>query len=157
MLELLIEDRQSELELSDDMRDSLIEVAELVIDLEGVGECDCEVSLSLVNSEDIKKLNRIHRNKDSYTDVLSFPQYEMLKDMDEVDEELALGDIIINTDYVLSQAREYGHPVERELLYLFTHSMFHLFGYDHMEAKEKDEMRQREEYVLESVGMIRKN
>ena len=47
-----------------------------------------------------------------------------------------LGDIIISVDKVKEQALEYGHSEKREFAFLITHSMLHLFGYDHMEADE---------------------
>ena len=53
------------------------------------------------------------------------------------------------------QAEEYGHSYERELLYLFVHSILHLLGYDHMEEEEKRQMRIREEYVMEKIGLTR--
>ena len=53
------------------------------------------------------------------------------------------------------QAEEYGHSYERELLYLFVHSILHLLGYDHMEEDEKKEMRRREEDVMDKIGLKR--
>ena len=53
------------------------------------------------------------------------------------------------------QAEEFGHSLEREIIYLFTHSILHLLGYDHMEEAEKREMRDREEEVMEYLGIVR--
>ena len=88
---------------------------------------DYEVSISLVNNEEIKELNRDYRGVDSETDVLSFP----LEDDFGMDLPL-LGDIIITVEKALEQAEEYGHSLEREMAYLTAHSMFHLMGYDHL-------------------------
>ena len=53
------------------------------------------------------------------------------------------------------QAEEYGHSKERELVYLFVHSLLHLLGYDHMEEDEKRVMREKEEHVMEHVDLRR--
>ena len=51
------------------------------------------------------------------------------------------------------QAQEYGHGLERELLYLAVHGVLHLLGYDHMAAEDKVVMRKREEEVLRELDM----
>jgi probable rRNA maturation factor len=69
--------------------------------------------------------------------------------------ELCLGDVVICLDKVEEQAKEFGHSFERELIYLFVHSLLHLLGYDHMEEDEKQEMRQREEAVMSAIDLNR--
>ena len=66
-----------------------------------------------------------------------------------------MGDVVICKDRALEQAEEFGHSFEREIIYLFTHSILHLLGYDHMEEDEKKEMRQREEEVMAHLGILR--
>ena len=51
-----------------------------------------------------------------------------------------LGDIFINRDRVLSQAKDYGHSVEREFIFLFVHGLLHLLGYDHNTPEEEKKM-----------------
>lgn len=114
-----------------------------------------EVSLSIVDAQEIRQLNRDYRNMDATTDVLSFPLFIEEELFDEVDAEIPLGDIIISYDSVLTQAREYGHSVQREFFYLFVHSMFHLLGYDHESEEDKMEMREKEEKVLSKIGVHR--
>jgi probable rRNA maturation factor len=65
---------------------------------------------------------------------------------------LLLGDVVICEARVSAQAEEYGHSYEREMLYLFVHSLLHLFGYDHEDPKGKAVMRAREEDVMEEIG-----
>ena len=55
----------------------------------------------------------------------------------------------------MEQAKEYGHPYLRELVYLTVHGMFHLLGYDHMNQEEKAIMREKEESVMNSINIIR--
>ena len=130
------------------------EAAGVLFEQEGVDGERAEISLTLVSLEEIRELNRDYRDVDRETDVLSFPQFECVEDMPEFGE-LCLGDVVICLDKVEEQAKEFGHSFERELIYLFVHSLLHLLGYDHMEEEEKKEMRQREEQVMTAIDLNR--
>lgn len=130
------------------------EAAGILFEQEGVDGERAEISLTLVSLEEIRELNRDYRDVDRETDVLSFPQFESVEDMPEFGE-LCLGDVVICLDKVEEQAKEFGHSFERELIYLFVHSLLHLLGYDHMEEDEKKEMRQREEAVMTAIDLNR--
>ena len=101
-----------------------------------------------VGPDEIQALNSEYRGIDRVTDVLSFPQFAALAD--EVPEvgEICLGDVVICKDKAEAQAEEFGHSFERELVYLFVHSVLHLLGYDHEEENDKKIMRQREEEIM---------
>ena len=73
----------------------------------------------------------------------------------EEGESIELGDVVICEDKAREQALEFGHSYERELIYLFVHSVFHLLGYDHEDENEKKEMRAKEESVMEKLGISR--
>ena len=121
-----------------------------------------EISVTVTDGEEIRAINREYRDVDSVTDVLSFPQYN---DREQVAAEIGahdaegfdipLGDVVLCYDRATEQAKEYGNSNERELTYLFVHSMLHLLGYDHMEADEKAVMRMHEESVMEGMGLGR--
>lgn len=129
------------------------------------------VSVTFTDNEGIRKINKEHRNTDSATDVLSFPmiEYEKAGDFSVVENdqaliceyfepgtgELMLGDIVISVEKAREQAEDYGHGIKRELAFLVAHSMFHLFGYDHMETAEREDMEKRQEEVLDSLGITR--
>ena len=66
-----------------------------------------------------------------------------------------LGDVVISIPKVYEQAEEYGHSFERELAYMVVHGFYHLMGYDHMEEDDKKEMRQKEDEVLNKLGITR--
>lgn len=110
-----------------------------------------EISLSLVDNEEIHQLNNTYRHKDCATDVLSFPMVESEADLNQ--ELILLGDIIISIPKTQEQALEYGHTFERELCYLTIHGMFHLLGYDHMEAQDKQQMRAKEKIVIKNLNL----
>ena len=123
------------------------------------------ISVTLTNPEEIEKLNRQYRNIDRPTDVLSFPMFEKdeldnfiktdLKNNDVNEERDILGDIVISIPRVYEQAEEYGHSFERELAYMVVHGFYHLMGYDHIEEDDKKVMRDKEEEVLNKLGIKR--
>lgn len=125
---------------------------------------NCEISILLVDNEEIQKLNKIHRNIDRPTDVLSFPMFEYNEngeiDINECDfgenGEILLGDIVISLEKAMQQSKEYGHSFEREVGFLTAHSLLHLLGYDHMEKDEELEMFSLQEEILEQCGLDRK-
>lgn len=112
------------------------------------------ISVSFVSSEEIRELNKLYRGIDSTTDVLSFPQYNGIEDLPK-EGKVILGDVVISTEQALLQADEFGHTPERELTYLFVHSILHLLGYDHEIDDEKKGMRKLEEKIMAQVGLSR--
>ena len=125
---------------------------------EGIDGDGAEVSVSFVGPDEIKALNGEYRGVDSVTDVLSFPQFDSVDDLMDLQEETGvaeLGDVVICMERAGQQAEEFGHPLEREVIYLFVHSILHLLGYDHMEEEEKKIMRAREEEVMSELGIER--
>lgn len=140
--------------LSDDIMQYLYKAGDMCIKGENLDPELCEVSLSVIEPDEIRSINAQFRGIDSVTDVLSFPQFDDLNII-ENDEEICLGDVVICDEAAHSQAAEYGHTYEREFVYLFVHSMLHLLGYDHMQEDEKADMRAREEEVMSEIGLIR--
>jgi len=130
------------------------EAAMLCIAEEGINHDRVEISVSFVSEEEINALNKLYRGIDKVTDVLSFPQYGSIEEFPK-EGKLCLGDVVICTDQALLQADEFGHSPERELVYLFVHSVFHLLGHDHLTDDHKDMMREREEKVMKIVNLER--
>lgn len=126
----------------------------LCVEEEGINPDQVVVSVTFVDEEEIHSLNKEYRGVDRVTDVLSFPQYDDLNDLPE-EGEICLGDVVICPEQALLQADDFGHSPERELVYLFVHSVFHLLGYDHMDEEEKAEMRAKEELIMNKIGVER--
>ena len=124
------------------------------LEKEGIDPTKADVSVTFVEPEEIQELNRTYRDKDAVTDVLSFPQFEDLSELDELDE-ICLGDVVICLERAKEQAEEFGHSLEREILYLYVHSIYHLLGYDHETDEEREEMRQLEEAAMSFIGLER--
>lgn len=97
------------------------------------------MSLIIVGPVSIHRINRDYRNIDRVTDVISFALLDN-DDLVQYEDEIELGDIFINRKRVLSQAKEYGHSVKREFVFLFVHGLLHLLGYDHMTPEDEKEM-----------------
>lgn len=142
---------------SKELEETMYRAAAVCLAHEHIDGENAEISVSFVSPEQIRELNGTYRGKDSVTDVLSFPQFEDLNDIDDIPEgqTIALGDVVICEERAGEQAEEFGHSLERELIYLFVHSIFHLLGYDHMEQDEKAEMRAAEEAVMQELGITR--
>ncbi|MBQ7912930.1 MAG: rRNA maturation RNase YbeY [Clostridia bacterium] len=123
------------------------------------------VELVFVDGEEIRRLNRETRDTDKVTDVLSYPALDGIKGQAvkgeehpyEIDEEgnLLIGSIVICCERAREQAEEYGHSYERELHYLIVHGIMHCLGYDHMTDEDKAEMREKEEFILGKLGIVR--
>ncbi len=129
---------------------------------------EAEVNLTLTDNNGIHEINKMYRNIDAPTDVLSFPMlsYTQAGDFSALEEEyednfnpdtgeIMLGDIIISIDRVREQAKEYGHSERREYAFLIVHSMLHLFGYDHMTEEEAAEMEAKQHQILDAMHISR--
>lgn len=129
---------------------------------------ETEVSILLTDDNAIQEINKEYRDMDAPTDVLSFPvtDFEIPGDFSNIEEEhpdsfhpetgeLLLGDIVISVERAIKQAAEYGHSIEREIAFLTAHSMFHLFGYDHIEDEERRIMEDKQREVLDKLAIFR--
>ncbi len=113
----------------------------------------CEISVTFTDDDGIRTLNSAYRNKDTSTDVLSFPMYDCRNDINGcADNVITLGDIVINVRRAAEQARELEHGLNREICFLCVHSVLHLLGYDHERSKEEDkDMCQRQKNIIGRV------
>jgi probable rRNA maturation factor len=165
---IYIDNRQDKIEISKDYEKLLDEVVKSTLKEEEVDR-EVQISIILVDNDEIHNINKEFRNIDRPTDVLSFPMLEYIDgkvykeqykgfcfDKFFLDEgELILGDMAISIEKTIEQSKEYNHSFERELAYLAVHSILHLLGYDHMEEKDKKRMREREEFILEKFNIKR--
>ncbi|MCH5200603.1 MAG: rRNA maturation RNase YbeY [Oscillospiraceae bacterium] len=155
-VKIYFSNRQKQVKLPEGLRTNIRKCCEEALSAEQI-EVDSEVSVTVVDNAEIKKLNREHRDKDKVTDVLSFPmgadgEYDINPDTGRI----MLGDIVISASKAEDQAKEYGHSLMRELCFLTTHSMFHLLGYDHEVSVEEEKiMFDKQNMVLEKLGITR--
>jgi len=113
-----------------------------------VGEDSAALSLSLVNDDAIRSLNREYRGKDAPTDVLSFPIGD-----GEISHERLLGDVVISVETARRQAAAYDAPVQREIYRLLIHGLLHLKGHDHGVPQERRAMRREERRLADAIAL----
>lgn len=155
-VKVIISNRQNVVKIPTGIRLLVRRCCNAALRLENFPE-DAEVSVSFVDNDQIRELNREHRNIDAATDVLSFPLGENgIYDHNEATGAALLGDIVISMPKAVEQAELYGHSLQREVGYLTAHSMFHLLGYDHVNGGvEAVHMREKEETVMTMLGLPR--
>ena len=143
-----------------DIKDYIEKIVKQALELNSISFENVCISISSASKEEINKLNLEYRNIDRPTDVLSFPIFEReeIEEFKNIPEdkklkEVELGDIVLCMDIIYSQSIEYGTGIIREVLYMITHGVCHLLGYDHIEADEKVEMRKLEEEILNHLGV----
>ena len=155
-VKVIISNRQNVVKIPTGIRLLVRRCCNAALRLENFPE-DAEVSVSFVDNDQIREMNREHRNIDAATDVLSFPLGENgIYDHNEATGAALLGDIVISMPKAVEQAELYGHSLQREIGYLTAHSMFHLLGYDHVNGGvEAVHMREKEETVMTRLGLPR--
>ncbi|OGO77231.1 MAG: rRNA maturation RNase YbeY [Clostridiales bacterium GWB2_37_7] len=159
-MSVLIDNRQDKAVVDSKIESLVEQVVQKSLEVEV--EDDYEVSISFVDNQEIRELNKQYRNKDSSTDVLSFPLMEFeeteenYNNEDEyVQEDRLLGDIVISLEKAQEQADEYGHSFERELAFLVVHGVLHLLGMDHENEQQEKEMLQKQDNILRLLNITR--
>jgi probable rRNA maturation factor len=108
-----------------------------------------ELSLSLVDDAEIRRLNRSWRGKDRPTDVLSFS----LREGEFGCVSSALGDVVISLETAKRQGREHGLTLGEEVNRLLVHGILHLAGYDHeISFREERRMKRKEREMLRRIA-----
>lgn len=144
-------------------QEAIRRISQITMDNLGVGSY--ELSVHFTDSSGIRELNSQYRNKDSSTDVLSFPQQQFgapqcfqqgsAKASSEDDEPPPadlLGDLIISLDDALANARNINQGLDREVGFLLIHGILHLCGHDHQEPAEEKIMLQQQDLLMAALG-----
>ena len=109
-----------------------------------------EISVRLTGDEEIKLLNKQYRDKNSSTNVLSFPS---LNDSIHPEANEMLGDIVISKDTVLREAQNSKKSFEQHLSHLGIHGLLHLMGFSHDKENEALIMEGIEVKILKDLGI----
>ncbi len=109
-----------------------------------------EVSVLFTSDEAIRDLNRSHRNKDTATNVLSFPCDDTSFGTGT---EILLGDVVLAWETVESEATEAKKPVEDHMAHLVVHGVLHLLGYDHESDTDAATMERLEVDSVARLGL----
>lgn len=152
-LRVIITNSQKKVKIPTGLRMLVRRCCHAVLQLEGF-EGTAEISVNFVDNEEIHQLNKQYRDKDMPTDVLSFVMGENGQyDIDPKTGAQILGDVVISMEKAVEQAYRYGHSLQREVGYLTAHSVLHLLGYDHEDNMERVRMREKEEQVMQQLGL----
>lgn len=108
-----------------------------------------EITLRIVDKNEITELNTTYRHKKKPTNVLSFP-FDMPEECD--DDLPILGDIVICADVILEEAIAQEKTVEAHWAHIVVHGTLHLLGYDHEKETDADIMEAEEIKILASLG-----
>jgi probable rRNA maturation factor len=119
------------------------EWATQVLDLLKIAEA--ELSVVVVDNDEIQDLNKTYLGHDRPTNVISFPQQE-----GDGPAGPHLGDVVISIERASEEALEAGMGLDERMLQLLIHGICHLLGYDHEEGSTKDQASAMEE-VEESL------
>jgi probable rRNA maturation factor len=130
-------------------------VAESAFPQLATSERPVEISVLLTDDDQVRRLNAQWRDKDSLTNVLSFPMVDPgdLRQATIAGPELLLGDIILARGTCESEAANKGVSVENHASHLLVHGTLHLLGYDHHDDAAATDMEKREIRALERLGI----
>ncbi len=107
-----------------------------------------ELTVRIVSEAEITELNRLYRDKDKPTNVLSFP-FEKIDGL----ELPLLGDVVICAAVVAEEAKQQTKTEQDHWAHMVVHGVLHLLGYDHVDSAEADEMEVLEIKILAGLSI----
>ena len=139
-IDILIEDERWSGKLSD-VAENAINAAIQHLELSPIGPC--ELSILLTNDQQQHQLNAQWREKQSSTNVLSFPQIEPFAPLFGL-----LGDISLAYETVTKEAQSEQKRLSHHVAHLCVHGFLHILGYDHLTDDEAEQMEKLERDIL---------
>lgn len=109
-------------------------------------KCDSVVNLKIVGNAEMQQLNKEFRNKDRATNVLSFTNDDLSKDVTK-----NIGDIAISYDFVKQEAKDNGKSFSDHVIHMLVHGIYHILGYDHEDDISAEVMESKEIYILDKL------
>ena len=103
-----------------------------------------------INEDVSKKINKKTFNKNFPTDVLSFPLYNNIDSINNLDENMSedMGDMFVCRNVIKKNAKIYNKDFSEELQYIVIHGLLHLIGYSH---KKNDKLKIYEEELMKRI------
>jgi len=102
-----------------------------------------EITVRIVGADEGRELNRVDRQKDYATNVLTF---------DIQPEPVVLADLILCAPVLETEAHDMGIGLDAHYAHLLVHGTLHAQGFDHETAKQAREMEPRESAILQTLG-----
>ena len=103
-----------------------------------------------INEDESKKINKKTFNKNFPTDVLSFPLYNNIDSINNLDKNMSedMGDMFVCRNIIKKNAKIYNKDFVEELQYIVIHGLLHLIGYSH---KKNDKLKIYEEELMKRI------
>ena len=109
---------------------------------------DCSINLKIVNDQEMEDLNNRFRKKNSSTNVLSFTNEDISKNVTR-----NLGDVAINYEYVKREAKKYNKTFDNHMIHMLIHGIYHILGFDHENDETADIMENKEILLLKKLNI----
>lgn len=109
---------------------------------------NAEVTIRIVDKDEMLALNSTYRHKNKVTNVLSFP-FDMPKDI-EIEIPI-LGDIVICAEVIIEEANAQNKSLNAHWAHMIVHGILHLLGYDHEKDAEANIMEAEEIAILKAL------
>ncbi len=133
-------------QIEDKLIDKLNDAFTIICDEEKLSECS--INLKILNDHEMKDLNNKFRNKDSSTNVLSFTNEDISKQMT-----WNIGDIAINYEYVQRESNEDNKRFDSHMIHMLIHGIYHILGFDHENDETADIMENKEITLLKKLNI----
>ena len=131
-------------EVDKTLSEKLINAFNLICNEESLEKCS--INLKLVDNKEITELNKIYRNKNKPTNVLSFTNDDISKSRTN-----DLGDIAISFEFVEQESKEQNKKFDDHVIHMFIHGIYHILGFDHENDSMADVMEEKEILLLEKL------
>ena len=108
------------------------------------------LSFEIIDNNRISHLNQNWLKKNGPTDVLSFP---IISELDNANDFfcIELGDLFISLEMAIQQSKEYKHSLKKEMLWLASHGLLHLLGWEHNNNQQLEDMLKFQEYLISEI------
>lgn len=106
-----------------------------------------EVSIRIIDDQEMQALNLLYRYQNKPTNVLSFPM-----DNPEFVDVPLLGDVVLCAQVICKEAEQQGKSAEAHWAHMVVHSILHLLGFDHEEPEQAEEMEGIETQIMQGLG-----
>ncbi len=128
-------------------------------DLRKINDYTIEASVKFVADYEMKKFNGKYRQQDKPTNVLSFPSFDIKKNLQNLSpnvtkKQVYIGDIVLAYQTIQKEANEQNKAIEAHITHLYIHSILHLLGFDHIKKEERNEMEALEIEILEKMNIV---
>lgn len=123
----------------------------------GLNPTEFDAALLAADDARIKVLNAEFRDKDTPTNVLSWPTEDLAAEIDgetpDVPSDEELGDMALAFETCSAEAKDQNKSLENHVTHLIIHGTLHLLGYDHIRDNDATLMEQIERDVLDKLGI----